>query len=273
MDDFDTDVLVAGAGPTGLTLACVLAQWGVRVRVVDAAPAPPRGSRAKGLQPRSLEVLDGLGLAGRLVARGRFRMPLRRYTEVGDRVGVLHEMHVGVEASPDRPWARTLLVPQWRVEEALRLRLAELGVAVEQGRAVVAAAQDLDDGGAVTVGLADGTTITARYLVGCDGGSSAVRRLLGVPFLGETREDVRMLLADVVLDGLDRDHWHQFGDARRRRFAMLCPLPSTDVFQLQAAVPPGREDGEPTLPLLQEVVDAVTTGVRLREVAWASRRA
>ena len=98
-----------------------------------------------------------------------------------------------------------------------------------------------------------------------------MRRLLGVSFLGETRDDVRMLLADVVLDGLDRDHWHQFGIARDRRFAMLCPLPSTDTFQLQAAVPAGLEDGEPTPALLQEVVDSVTTGVTVREVVWSSR--
>src|SRR4051794_10757412 len=170
MDDFDTDVLVAGAGPTGLTLACVLAQWGVGVRVVDAATAPSRGSRAKGLQPRSLEVFDGLGIADRIIGRGRFRIPLRRYVEVDDRIGVAVEMLPGVESSPDRPWARGMLVPQFRVEEALRARLGELGVVVEQGRAVVGLAQD--EG--VTATLADGSSVTARYLVGCDGGTSAV---------------------------------------------------------------------------------------------------
>ena len=224
MADLDTDVLVAGAGPTVLTLARALAQWGVRVRVVDAAPAPSRGSRAEGLQPRSLEVLDGLGLAGRLVAHGRFRMPLRRYIEIDDRVGVAHEMQAGVEASPDRPWVRTLFVPQSRVEEAAANAARR---SRGRGRAGPRRHRPGAGRGRRRTVLADGSSITARYLVGCDGGSSAVRRLLGVSFLGETRDDVRMLLADVVLDGLDRDHWHQFGVARERRFAMLCPLPST----------------------------------------------
>ena len=72
MGDIEQDVLVVGAGPTGLALACALAQWRVPVRVVDAAAGPSYGSRAKGVQPRTLEVLDGLGVAGRLVAGGRW---------------------------------------------------------------------------------------------------------------------------------------------------------------------------------------------------------
>lgn len=268
MSTFDHDVLVAGAGPTGLTLASVLAQWGVGVRVVDAAAAPSRGSRAKGLQPRSLEMLDGLGLAGRLVALGRFRMPVRRYAGLDDRVGIVHETRAAPEPTPDRPFPRALVIPQWRVEEALRERLDTLGIVVEGGCAVTGLAQD---GDGVTVVLADGTTARSRYAVGCDGGSSAVRRLLGVSFVGETHDDVRMLLADVVVDGLDRDHWHQFGVVREGRFAMLCPLPATETFQLQAAVPRGRPSAQPTRDVLQEVVDSVAAGVRLRDVAWSSR--
>ena len=97
MGDIEQDVLVVGAGPTGLALACALAQWRVPVRVVDAAAAPSHGSRAKGVQPRTLEVLDGLGVAGRLVAGGRFRMPVRRYAGPDDRLGTLHDLHPGAE--------------------------------------------------------------------------------------------------------------------------------------------------------------------------------
>ena len=82
MTDNDQDVLVVGAGPTGLTLAAVLARWGVRVRVVDAAAQPPHGSRAKGLQPRSLEVLDGLGLAARLTPELRVPATIGLYVVV-----------------------------------------------------------------------------------------------------------------------------------------------------------------------------------------------
>jgi 2-polyprenyl-6-methoxyphenol hydroxylase-like FAD-dependent oxidoreductase len=268
MGDIEQDVLVVGAGPTGLALACALAQWRVPVRVVDAAAAPSHGSRAKGVQPRTLEVLDGLGVAGRLVACGRFRMPVRRYAGPDDRVGTLHDLHPGAESGPQRPYGRTLLTPQWRVEEVLRDRLADLGVAVDQGRTVIGLAQEADR---ATVSFADGTATAAQYVVGCDGGSSAVRRLLGVSFLGETHEGVRLLLGDVRLDGLDRDAWHQFGGPARDDWLGLCPLPATDTFQFQGTVPPGSPDPELSLEAFQAAVDVVTTGVRLREVVWASR--
>src|ERR1700712_1814294 len=160
MTDIEQDVLVVGAGPTGLTLAAMLTQWGAAVRVVDAAPAPSKGSRAKGVQPRTLEVLDGLGVAARLVAGGRSRMPVRSYDGQGDRTGTLHDLHAGAEPGPQRPYGRTFLVPQWRVEQALVDRLADLGGAVGYGLAVAGLEQYP---GGVTVSFADGTSTTARF--------------------------------------------------------------------------------------------------------------
>ena len=262
----ETDVLVVGAGPTGLMAACELAQWGVRVRVVDAAAGPLTGSRGKGMQPRTLEVLESLGVAGRLVSVGRFRMPIR----VHGADGGVHDQdgHPGVVPTPDSPYARSLVIPQWRVEEALRELLAGFGVEVEYGRAVVGLDQHSDG---VVAELADGSLVSAGYLVGSDGGSSTVRRLLGVTFLGETDEDVRMLVADVRLEGLDRDFWHMWRGAGGRGVA-LCPVPATDTFQLQAPLPSGA-GGELSLGLLQSIVDdmAGVGQVRLREVTWMSR--
>ena len=134
-------------------------------------------------------------------------MPVRQYAGPDDRTGTLHDLHPGAEPGPQRPYGRTLLVPQWRVEQVLRDRLADLGGAVEYGRAVAGLDQQPDG---VTVSFSGGATTTARHVVGCDGGSSTVRRLIGVSFLGETHDDVRMLLGDVRLEGLDRDAWHQF---------------------------------------------------------------
>jgi 2-polyprenyl-6-methoxyphenol hydroxylase-like FAD-dependent oxidoreductase len=262
----EQDVLVVGAGPTGLMAASQLARWGVRVRVVDAAANPSSGSRGKGLQPRTLEILDGLGVSGRLIATGRFRLPIRRHGADGTHQDV--DPHPGVEPTPDSPYARTLVIPQWRVEETLRELLTGHGVEVEWGTEVVGLAQSPEG---VSVELADGSRIAASYVIGCDGGSSAVRELLGVSFLGETDEDVRMLLGDVVLDGLDRDHWHMFLGATGRMLA-LCPLPATDTFQFQAPLLPG-DPVEPSLEAFQAVVDeAVGTGrVRLRGASWLSR--
>jgi 2-polyprenyl-6-methoxyphenol hydroxylase-like FAD-dependent oxidoreductase len=79
-----TDVLIVGAGPTGLTLACDLARRGIATRIIDRAPVFPHGSRGKGLSPRSLEVLDDLGVIDRVLAAGVTHLPHRKYrgTEV-----------------------------------------------------------------------------------------------------------------------------------------------------------------------------------------------
>jgi len=122
-------VLIVGAGPTGLTLACDLARRKVSFRIVDKAPEYFAGSRGKGLQPRSLEVLDDLGVVDQVLANGRFHLPFRGYdgaTVLGD-----HDIHEGRVPTPDIPYASPLIIPQWRVEETLRNRLAEYGARVE----------------------------------------------------------------------------------------------------------------------------------------------
>ncbi|GAB2984106.1 FAD-dependent oxidoreductase [Amycolatopsis acidiphila] len=264
--DRSCEVLVVGAGPTGLTAACELARRGIEVAVVDAAEGPFPGSRGKGLQPRSLEVLDNLGIAGRLIATGRFRMPLRFFRSVTSYQDI--DLSGGAEPGPDSPYARTLLIPQWRVEQTLRDLLADCGVRVAWAARVTGLAQD-DKG--VVVDLADDSRVLARYVIGADGGSSTVRKLAGFTFLGEIDEDEQMLLADVRLDGLDRDFWRIWNRAGGGSLA-LCPLPATDTFQVQASLPP-RAATPPTVPALQEIVDEVLGDgvVRLREASWLSR--
>src|SRR6185312_8132364 len=115
------DVLIVGAGPTGLTLACELGRRGLAFRLVDKAASYAAGSRGKGLQPRSLEVLDDLGIVNRIIEHGRFHLPFRAYdgtTVIGD-----HDLHAGRDPTPDVPYASPLIIPQWRVEEILRAHL------------------------------------------------------------------------------------------------------------------------------------------------------
>lgn len=266
MTDRDADVLIVGAGPTGLTLACTLAQRGVGVRIIDAASAPPTGSRGKGLQPRSLELFDDLGILCAVLAHGSFGLPIRYYDESGQFKD--DQLYQQRSARPDAPFVNPLLTPQWRVEAALRQELERLGRQVEFGVEVCGVTQD---DAFVTAQLAGpaASSIRVPWLIGCDGGRSLVRQAAGIAFLGETLEQYRMLVGDVRLEGLDRDHWHIWRSAEG--FLALCPLPSTDQFQLQASIAPGQEN-EASLAVFQSLVDrrSAHSGARLTEASWLS---
>lgn len=265
----EVDVLIVGAGPTGLTLACDLARRGVVFRLVDKAPAYFAGSRGKGLQPRSLEVLDDLGVVETILVHGRFHLPFRAYdgaVVLGD-----HDLHAGRHPTPDVLYASPLIIPQWRVEEILRGRLSEWGRRVELATELVALEQDA---GGVTATLvregAVGESVRARYLVAADGGHSFVRKALDVAFEGETWEEERMLVGDVHATALDQDHRHSW-PKHPDGWVALCPLPSTDMFQFQAQIPAG-DDGVASLSRFQRIVDERTgrADIRLHDPTWLS---
>ncbi|MFD9423776.1 MULTISPECIES: FAD-dependent monooxygenase [unclassified Streptomyces] len=271
-----TDVLIVGAGPTGLTLACDLARRGIAVRIVDKSPAYPRSSRAKGPNPRSLEVLADLGVIDEVLAAGSAPLPMRKYR---DRLPVMDtDPYADSAPTPDAPYDRGRLIAQWRLEEILRDRLAASGVRVELGAEVVGITQiaraDGEDGahgeagkggetgadgekgkggetgagGHVTVTFAAGPPVRARYVVGCDGAHSPVRKLLGINFDGETHAEQTMVCGDVALtDGvLDRDRWHQWFDEDGA--VMLCPIPGTPSGWWFQAGPERDREGRPLAP-------------------------
>jgi 2-polyprenyl-6-methoxyphenol hydroxylase-like FAD-dependent oxidoreductase len=260
------DVLVVGAGPTGLTLACDLARRGVTVRIVDRAPEFPGGSRGKGLSPRSLEAFDDLGVIDRMLASGISHLPHRKYH--GAEVIAETDPEAGRVPTPDIPYPVGLLIPQWRVEQILRERLADFGLAVELGAELRDFSQDAD-GVTATIGHAQ---IRARYLAGCDGGRGTVRKALGLSLRGHTPDVQLMAVGDVEVDGLGRDAWHQWfaGDGA----IMLCPLPGTSAFQVQASHELDRDGSplEPTLERFQQTFDRIggIPGVRLHDLAWRS---
>jgi 2-polyprenyl-6-methoxyphenol hydroxylase-like FAD-dependent oxidoreductase len=261
-------VLIVGAGPTGLTLACELARRGVSFRLIEAAPGPQPGSRGKGIQPRTLEVFEDLGIVDRVLANGRMAMPTRS-TGPDGQVTLGGAVPEALRNRPDIPYAASLITPEWRIEEALRLRLAEFGGAVEFGTALDSFEQS-DDGVSAVVGTGGETeTVTARWLVGCDGGHSVVRKQAGIAFEGETRDEVRMIVADVQVDGLDRDAWPMWRHADG--LCSLCPLPSTDAFQYQAVIAPGQHP-EPSRANMQSILERRTgrTDIRLHEPEWSS---
>jgi len=267
METEQPDVLIVGAGPTGLTLACVLARRGVDFRIIDASPGAPVGSRGKGLQPRSLELFDDLGIAEQVIAKGIFGLPVCFYDEAGK--AQVEDLYGKRPPRPDAPYLAPLLTPQWRVEEALRGKLVELGGRVEFGTELTGFVQDAQGVTTDVVGPAGRATIRARWLVGCDGGKSAVRHLAGIDFLGETLETHRMLIGDMRATGLDRAHWHIWRSAEG--FLALCPLPSTDVFQFQVGIGPDQECTT-ALDTYQNLVERRTGrgDIKLSDPGWMS---
>ncbi|CAM5659222.1 FAD-dependent oxidoreductase [Streptomyces griseomycini] len=263
----NTDVLVVGAGPTGLTLGIDLARRGVDALVVERADGLFPGSRGKGLQPRTMEVFDDLGVLDAIHAAGG-GYPVGMVWRNGERVGE-HRMFDPVETSEDAPYNEPWMVPQWRTQEILLARLEELGGKVVLGREVVGVAQDAEG---VTAHLASGETVRARYAVAADGGRSVVRRAVGVGMTGEEVDPNPTLVADVRVPGLDRDNWHVFPPRDGADdFLAICPLAGTEDFQLVARFAEGTD------------VDLSPDGVRrvvaarshlapedVTEVRWAS---
>ncbi|MCU7821588.1 FAD-dependent monooxygenase [Kitasatospora sp. DSM 101779] len=240
----DTSVLISGAGPTGLTLACLLARQGVAVRVVELAPEPHSGSRGKALNARSLEVLADLGIADALLASGRTDLPFRRYFE--GTFAAESNPAADTPPTPSAPFPSSLFLPQDRVEALLRARLAELGGSVEFGTELVDFAQDDER---VTARLADGRAVEAQYLIGCDGGRSTVRKRLGVAFTGNSEPEPAMVVGDLEISGLEPSAWHQwFGPEGA---LLLCPFGGEDDRWQVQATPETGPDGTALAPSLE----------------------
>ncbi|MBX6384390.1 MAG: FAD-dependent oxidoreductase [Microbispora sp.] len=230
----DVDVIICGAGAAGQTLAIDLARRGVSFLLIDKAAHPFTGSRGKGIQPRTQEVFEDLGVIDKIVASGGEYPVQRHYTPDGPVDTGPGDM---TGPTPYEPYRRALLVPQFLTERRLRERLAELGHAPHYNHEL--AGFDQDETGVTARLLTPGgaRTVRARYLVGADGGPSFVRKSLGVAFDGHTL-GVRALVADVIVEGLSFDAWHRWGQSPEEML-MLCPLYGTEMFQLQAPIPFG----------------------------------
>ena len=182
------DVLVVGAGPTGLALALWLVRMGVRVRIVDKAPRSGTTSRALVVHARTLELYEQLDLANAVVEAGTQTRAVNLWAR-GHHTAHL-ELVAGAELSR---YPFFLIYPQDRHEALLEARLAEAGVRVERGVEVVELA-------GTTATLQSGARISARFVAGCDGARSVVRTALGAEFAGATYSHV-YYVADVTARG------------------------------------------------------------------------
>lgn len=258
------DVLIVGAGPTGLTMAIELARRGVGVRVIDAAAAPTTETRALGVQPRTLELFERLDLADATVADG---VPVTEFKVFSEGTRILHLDVHGL----DTPYPYLLMLPQPQVEVLLATRLTDFGVAVQRGVELTTLTQRPGD---VEVGLrhGDGRVEQTRvpWLIGCDGAHSTVRHQLGVEFVGAAFEE-NFAVADVRMDwSLPYDVFYSF--LNRGRFAAYFPMPG-GLHRLTIAYRPGRSpSGDVTFDELQAAVDrCAPPGARVAHIAYAGR--
>lgn len=281
-DVTDADVLIAGAGPIGLTAAIELARRGVACRIVDPLLDPPQYAKAVGVQPRTLEVFERMGILRQVLdAAVQFR---------GQLVYVNGEKASQLDlALPDDVPFAFIGLPQYATERVLREELATRGVPIERGLRLAGFEQDADGVGA-TLSAEDGTeqTVRAKYLVGADGAHSIVRKTLGLTFEGAAFEE-QYMLGDVEVDwslpaGYNVRVMHQT-DGQTDDLLVCIPLPGRGRYRMSMLVPDelsaapsgggvqhGFEGGKkPELHHIQAVLDRLSPEpATARNLRWSS---
>jgi 2-polyprenyl-6-methoxyphenol hydroxylase-like FAD-dependent oxidoreductase len=266
-----TDVLIVGAGPVGLAMACELFRHGVRCRIIDRAAAPIQTSRALNVQARTLEVFESMGVAEQIIAAGTKAKGLTTYD--GDKPLLRMSLQHIRETESKYPFL--LILPQSQTERILGERLIELGGVVERSRELL----DIRQEGEIVIAQVkaaetdadDREEIRTRWLIGCDGIRSQVRKVLAIPFEG-TQAPQEFLLADIDLDwSRTRETTH--GWLTRDGLFAVFPLPGGQWRLFATAI---AEDGQPTpqasLEVFQRLLVEYTgnTKTRMSNLTWAS---
>ncbi|MFI2428372.1 FAD-dependent oxidoreductase [Streptomyces sp. NPDC018955] len=258
----DVDVLVVGAGPTGLLTAVELLRRGVRVRVVDRAEEPSTTPKALSVWPRALDILEDAGLAE----------GIRRESVLINRLSYFSERSPLASFALNEDTACRVL-PQHVTERLLAERLGELGGKVERGVRLLAL-EGVDFSGDITatdgvtavVERSDGSVdrIRAPFVVGADGAGSAVRGQLGIGFQGSTYE-MAFALVDARVEGDLPDDECLFYQTPSGALVVV-PMPG-GVHRFLSVMPQGRH--EVSLEMMQEILEERgPRGVRLTEAVW-----
>ncbi|MFF5032939.1 FAD-dependent monooxygenase [Nocardia salmonicida] len=234
---FDTDVLIVGAGPVGSAAAVEVVRHGVRCRIVDAQSDPPQYAKAVGIQPRTLELFEAMGVLREVLDAGILMRGQIVY------VNGAEADRMDLTLPPEIPFG-FLGLPQYETERILRRHLESLGTRVERGVRLVGFTQDEDGVDAVLAGPEGEHTVRARYLVGCDGAHSTVRKTLGLTFEGAAFDE-QYMLGDVELDwsqphGYNVRSMHQTNGVTDD--VLVCiPLPGHHRYRVSMRVPPELE--------------------------------
>ncbi|WP_404321232.1 FAD-dependent monooxygenase [Arthrobacter luteolus] len=266
--NYDVDVLIVGAGPTGLALAAQLAGYGTSFRIIDRRQGPSTQSRALAVQPRTLEALRPFGISAAMASRGTPAHQLKLHLpEETVSVGLFD---VGIEDSAHQ---QLLFLPQSETEQILLTYLASRGVRVERGAELLELERLVPDdpfaGMEARVQRQDRgiDRIRARYIVGADGAESTVRRRAGMDFRGSGYADT-FVLADLEVDGADPGAVHAY--PTEDGFMVLFPLGRPASWRMISLKERG-DNSAVTLESLQAVADRFSGGgLVLHDPKWIS---
>ena len=268
------EVLISGAGPTGLFAALLLRRRGVSVRIVDRSPTAAKESRAFAIQARTLELLLFAGVAEAMLDEGVVVAGGEIYTD-GKVAG---SFDFDGAAQEDTPYPFILMVPQSRIEVVLARELSSLGVEVERGVEIVSLEQEADQVTTSGQGRDGPVIITSRFLLGTDGAHSAVRQALGLSFEGGPYAQT-FLLADCKVEwSLDYERFKLL--THGNDLAMYLPIKGSDVSRVMASDPDPVADKTiatqgSSSATLEEVerafVRATGVNVKLSDASWTTR--
>jgi 2-polyprenyl-6-methoxyphenol hydroxylase-like FAD-dependent oxidoreductase len=263
-----TQVLIAGGGPIGITAAIELARRGITCRIVDPLVEPLQYAKAVGVQPRTLEVFEGMGVLRRILdAAVQIRGQIVYVN--GERVTQLD-----MSLPDDIPFG-FIAIPQYATEAILRDELAMHGVHVQRGVHVSGFEQDADGVTVTLAGAAGEQTVRAAYLVGADGAHSAVRKGLGLAFEGAAFEE-QYMLGDVEVDwsmpgGYGIRSMHQT-DGNTDDLLVCIPLPGRGRYRMSMLVPDVlTAEDTPQLHHIQAALDRLSPEpATARNLRWSS---
>jgi 2-polyprenyl-6-methoxyphenol hydroxylase-like FAD-dependent oxidoreductase len=264
------DVLVVGAGPVGLTLAIDLARRGVICRIIEQSPTYQIGTRGRGISLRSQQVFEDLGILEALFPYDEAMTPVRTYDH-DELVSEINPASLFPPVPP--PYRPILMINQEHTEAVLREHLGSYGLHVELDCKLIGFTQNAERVVAQVTHAGQGEEIQTRYLVGCDGGRSTVRKETGISFLGETWDEEHFLLANVSTSGLDPNYAHTWGNTTRGGLTLNWMSHSNTWFFIAPVAPDEHETlPNPTLESVQSIFDehAGLLGVRFSNPHWLS---